>query len=466
MDIFRQSQLSHKFTLERRYEQGPRGNVWLVTTKDDGAKQFLLRMYKVASYDNGVNPVVLRQSQGASLCTPYLVHMEDMEYVFTCNSLQQVKCQTGHILILSEMLEAVTYTDVPDTWVSSVLHALEYLHRHCYVHRRLTFDSLFRNGPYVKLGDFADVLVSNAPMTNGRKVFNHPYQAPEVLVNYEHYTAAADMWSFGVMLYQWIYQEHPFCDACAGGWLSPGTEDPGTVLTNIFNKLGTPDTKWRETYTRTSETTYAPVVACELKFPASDHSARARYEPLIKACLKIDPKARISALNALKMLALSPGKECKGKSVGFKPSIGPKGPLREQRRILIHRVGDEVQAGRVNLELAALALHTFDRVSSVFRTDLLEGRSSHGEIDADMFVNLYITCYGLATKLMHDVNSTADVFTPISEILRGALTPEIRISILYMERIIINHLRYDFQVEKISCKLTSALRKMLRIKRL
>ena len=93
-------------------------------------------------------------------------------------------------------------------YLANIVHFLEYLHERDIMHRDLKPENIMvmENG-YLKLIDFG-----TAKVISGRtytRVGTAWYMAPEVIQN-KGYGAAADLWSVGVMLYEFVCGRVPF----------------------------------------------------------------------------------------------------------------------------------------------------------------------------------------------------------------------------------------------------------------
>jgi len=114
---------------------------------------------------------------------------------------------------------------VPDAtfYLAIIVQFLEYLHERDIVHRDLKPENIMvTESGYLKLIDFG-----TAKVIHGRthtRVGTAWYMAPEVIEN-KGYGAAADLWSVGVMLYEFVCGRVPFGEE---------EEDPYIVLKNVL----------------------------------------------------------------------------------------------------------------------------------------------------------------------------------------------------------------------------------------
>ncbi|OQR92358.1 protein kinase [Achlya hypogyna] len=99
-----------------------------------------------------------------------------------------------------------------------VAKAVEYLHAKGFVHRDIKLSNvLLSRNFYIKLGDFGIARVANTTMTS--RVGTDGYMAPEV-VKGGHYSTAADIYSFGVLMTKLFAQMPPWCQELADACMS------------------------------------------------------------------------------------------------------------------------------------------------------------------------------------------------------------------------------------------------------
>ena len=93
-----------------------------------------------------------------------------------------------------------------------MLCALNYLHKHRLIHGNLNPSNvLFLKGAILKLTNFS---LSTRELQLKKQIKKDiqalSYEAPEILLGLDFYSSAIDIWSFGVILYQMIFEKLPF----------------------------------------------------------------------------------------------------------------------------------------------------------------------------------------------------------------------------------------------------------------
>ncbi|CAC5393867.1 TSSK [Mytilus coruscus] len=93
-----------------------------------------------------------------------------------------------------------------------IVKAVEYCHSIGIAHNDIKLENVLLSNGCVKLADFgfakSSVIVAESEEFCGTL----PYAAPEVIMEMEHNTMKADMWSMGVMLYVMLFGAFPFSD--------------------------------------------------------------------------------------------------------------------------------------------------------------------------------------------------------------------------------------------------------------
>ena len=117
-------------------------------------------------------------------------------------------------------------------WVGQLASALRHLHDNRVLHRDLKTQNIFLTlDQQIKLGDFGVSRVMSAATAMVDTMVGTPYyMAPEVLQS-APYAEPADLWAFGVILYEVITLEKPFADANLGALVHHiATRDADTTL--------------------------------------------------------------------------------------------------------------------------------------------------------------------------------------------------------------------------------------------
>ena len=246
-------------------------------------RDFALRVYDVTYRADtyGIDPYVLRQSQGLSLQHPNLLTFYDIELLFgtECRDVVTPECQTAYLLLLTELASGnlkdwlevrrkrAPYGKLLQLACDTV-RGVAFLHAHGFVHRRLHPGNILLvetpadpskqnqgDNRTAKLGDFQD-LASYCPKALPLRDEHSPYTSPELLYGYSTYSPSSDMWSVGIVLFELLLGlgRTPFLDAAHDTrWFKSNQRK--YVLSRIFQWLGTPDKAWRETYAGETDAT-------------------------------------------------------------------------------------------------------------------------------------------------------------------------------------------------------------------
>jgi len=495
MEIFEHSRLSKNRKIVEEIKGGSRGQLYEVvdespatrkkSCKNARCRDFALRIYDADStlQSHGLSPNLLKQTQGLILKHPNLLELHDVDMVFACSNFAKDGCQRAHLLMLTElasgnlhhwleMFRAKTSPEYTIHLMNDILQGIAFLHRNQYVHRRINPCNIMmveKDAPdhfRAKLGDFQDVSVffqsdSDEPLP----VSGHQstYTAPEILMGYEHYLPAADMWSFGVVMFEMIFGKDttPFFNHERDtSWFGPPQKS--RVVDNIFSWLGTPTREWRETYTHEAETrrkaipgrTVKQVIIAEAETRQHGFKDKTFHllMDLIDSCLRIDPEKRITALHALKHplfqkfhMGLTRGQDIKMPAV---PST-PRGTFAEIRRDMLRTAARDIEGGYMYYYPTLMAINLFDRSHEFFTQDIYED-SADGSINTALVYNLYCTCYLMAVKLMIELpRPVHDLFQHVKGIVCGN-TDSNRLTMLFMERTIATRLKFRFFVNEVA----------------
>ncbi|CAB3405897.1 unnamed protein product [Caenorhabditis bovis] len=174
--------------------------------------------------------------------------------------------------------------------IYQVLRGLKYIHSAGIIHRDLKPSNIAVNERCeVKILDFGLARAADAEMTG--YVATRWYRAPEIMLNWMHYTQTVDVWSVGCILAELV----------SGRPLFPG-DDHIDQLTRIMNLVGTPSedfwSKIQSEEARNYIKNRPPLPRQDLSiiFPFSSPDAI----DLLERMLVLDPDKRISVDDALR----------------------------------------------------------------------------------------------------------------------------------------------------------------------
>lgn len=493
-NVFAASRFSKHLRVVDRIDTGERqrGHLYEVVTQDNiGAgksgrscrtkrcRDFALRVYDIrySGESHGLDPFMLRQSQGLGLNHPNLLKFYDIDLVFQsdCKDVVSPECSHATMLILMELASGnlrhwmnvrrrkASIDDVARLGFD-MLNGLAYLHHRGFVHRRMHPSNVMMvevNGQgdhddmTAKIGDFQDLATyehTALPILDEHS----PYTAPEILLGHEVFMPESDIWSVGVILFEMLVgvNRTPFMDSVdsqrGSRWFRSSPRK--YVLSRIFQWLGTPTREWREKYTRSSD------VAMDANEPRSFRAGLAEFFPefkvtrkeeplmdLIERCLTMNPEDRISAVEALRHPAFRECLACRATKLGeevivdrISPSI-PKGLWYDIRTDIIGNVEKDVQGGFMPYYAALMAIYIFDQCPKIF-AHLCESWSS------EFVYSVFCACYLLGLKLTADLPTPPpDLFEMSKGIVCGASEAN-RVNILFLERAIVAGIKFRFDV--------------------
>lgn len=314
----------------------------------DGKK--MLRVYDASSQISargGISAQLLRSMDVLTLRHPNLLRVTSVE-------LHQSKL----CLVMERADATLADADLKEAWplvkrmIVDVLQALSFLHQQGFVHRRLQPSNILLFRRTAKLGDFQDLCVFYPGQPRTPLPFpadETPFVAPELLAGHPECSPATDMWSLGVILHWLLYDRTlPFVGL-------------NETLTPLFDLLGTPSRRWRETYLTSADITEPPRVARPFDTPGTDDPDALLLWELMKRCLLIEPDDRISAPAALVVLGSKevPGRCLRGPAI---PSCLPGITEQTVRREMVLHVARDVELGVFTYHAALMGIILYDRV--------------------------------------------------------------------------------------------------------
>jgi len=170
-----------------------------------------------------------------------------------------------------------------------MLRGVKYVHSANVIHRDLKPSNILVNENCdLKICDFGLARISDIEMTG--YVSTRYYRAPEIMLTWQHYDKAVDIWSIGCI----------FAEMLIGKPLFPG-KDHINQFSLICDLLGTPSDQLMKTICSENTLKYVQSlprrqkVPFNVKFPNVDPVAL----DLLEKMLCFDPQSRITAIDAL-----------------------------------------------------------------------------------------------------------------------------------------------------------------------
>lgn len=468
------------------------GNTRRTPCRTQRCRDFALRVYdvKYSGETYGLDPYMLRQTQGMRLQHPRLLGIYDTDLVFdaACQDVVTPSCHKAYMLMLMELASgnlehwlavrrARASLDEVIRLAFDVLNGLAFLHHQGFVHRRLhprnimlveerPASSSSSSPPLkadvervvAKIGDFQD-MASYAQSALPLRDEHTPYTSPEVLVGYERYSPASDMWSFGVVLCEMLMGagRTPFADTNSDTrWFRSSQRK--YVLSRIFEWLGTPSLSWRETYMRQKDVPWDAADTSTLAarwadiFP--DHPLTARERPLldlIDNCLQLDPAARLTAFAALRHPLFAHLPPIPSPShTPLRPdakAVIPRGPWSDLRYDILQHAQHDVESGIMQYHPTLMALYIFDRCPTLFATELHQGTL---KTTPEWVYSCFCAAYLIALKMLVDLpDPLPDLFAMTKGVVCGASESN-RLNVLFLERSIVQRLQCHFGTQDIA----------------
>ncbi|XP_051863992.1 mitogen-activated protein kinase kinase kinase 7-like isoform X11 [Drosophila albomicans] len=142
-----------------------------------------------------------------NIATLFGVSLNDSNNI--CMVVEYAKCRTLYHLLHCRKYKRILFREKLN-WMQQCAKGLEYLHGKNIIHRSLTTRSLllFDNCRKLKIADFGKM----NEVEIIRTVFMCCYLAPEVCMGKKNFTEKSDVFSFGIIFWEVIQREKPFCD--------------------------------------------------------------------------------------------------------------------------------------------------------------------------------------------------------------------------------------------------------------
>jgi len=173
--------------------------------------------------------------------------------------------------------------------IYQILRGLKYIHSANIIHRDLKPSNIAVNEDCeLKILDFGLARAADDEMTG--YVATRWYRAPEIMLNWMHYTQTVDIWSVGCIM----------AELLTGTPLFPGF-DHIDQLNRILNLVGSPSQEMMDKMTSDSAKTYILNLPNQPRKDFSVHFAGANplAVSLMEQMLELDPDTRVDAVKAL-----------------------------------------------------------------------------------------------------------------------------------------------------------------------
>ncbi|XP_054168085.1 cyclin-dependent kinase 14-like isoform X2 [Oppia nitens] len=176
-----------------------------------------------------------------------------------------------------------------------LFRGLSYCHERRILHRDLKPQNLLISEiGELKLADFGLARAKSIPShTYSHEVVTLWYRPPDVLLGSRNYSTSLDIWGVGCI----------FIEMVCGGPTFPGVRDPSDQLDKIWRVLGTPSNDYWDTFDSLPNHKKGHNITYKSQPLSQAFSALLSVtfgEELAEMCLKLEPKFRISAKDALK----------------------------------------------------------------------------------------------------------------------------------------------------------------------
>lgn len=249
-------------------------------------KQVAIKKIKTTNIAFGIEMSSIREIKALKkIKSPYVLHLFD---IFIHNNAMHIileYIETNLEVIIKNKKIILMPSDIK-SWLLMILKGLYAIHRKFVIHRDIKPNNILidRFG-IVKIADFGLAREIDYNMTP--TVVTRWYRAPELLFNSKMYTFGVDMWAVGCVFAELFLRVPLF-----------GGESDFHQLELIFQVLGNPEKSWKQCETLNGYVKYKESVPIDFATIFTGCSEDAL--DLLKKMLMLDPKKRITCLNALK----------------------------------------------------------------------------------------------------------------------------------------------------------------------
>lgn len=227
---FRRKDFIPGYEIQRRLGGGAFGDVYKATKQSIG-KTYAIKFLKVEEGQEGVVERELAQvGHFAELDHPNLVTIEDMGVVMGVPYL--IMGYAGDQTLAKRLKQGPLTEEEASLIFHQIARGVQRLHEKRLVHFDLKPGNIFLQGKRARVGDYGLAKFfdqGNQSLSMGRGTPH--YMAPEILHGRADHTA--DIYSFGVMLYESLLGRKPFHDPDGDGLILRQPHDPLPDVTGV-----------------------------------------------------------------------------------------------------------------------------------------------------------------------------------------------------------------------------------------
>lgn len=411
-ELLTHSSIGKDWKVDQALTGSKRGRLYRI--KSGKHSKRIMRIYDATNQisDQGIQASLLRQSTALTLKHPQLLDIHHMELIpfRTLHYIMLVMEEaTSDLKTLIQTNHHILPPKEKATHLYHILQGLHFIHSNDMVHRKVNpHNILLDKTNNVKCGDFQDMSIYShtkgkhaALSLTGEQL---PYTSPELLLGHNTHESSSDIWSFGIIMHEYLTGDVPFTsDNVSSWWSSESKVDPDKILTQVFNRLGTLDIS-----EAINTFDYVPQTKQSFKHGFKDNQSLYGFSPkqwnaaidLMDKCLRLKSKRRITALEALnhpffQMFGFK-GTIKKGRSL--KPPVSPKLTKNELalnlRSQWIKQGISDIKLGHTDFHIVALCTFLFD-----FCLHLFPDYDTVSDIHS-----IWCACFLISTKLLGDVS--------------------------------------------------------------
>lgn len=282
--------ISNKYEKHQKLGEGTYGAVF--RAQNTQTKEFVaFKIVRMDQEDDGIPSSSLREISILQIVN----HINIIKLI-------EVLCEEGHITMVFEYMEKdlrwyleqrnrIISLELMRSYFFQLLCGVYYLHQNGIIHRDIRPDNLLINqSGLLKIGDFGNARICQAPLSTNEGNESKWYHAPELLFSNYTYDFPSDIWSVGCTMAQ-VVRRYPLFTG----------DSQIDQMNKIVQILGKPDkSEWPE---------FDSLLSPNFSLPSDPAPNFASCFPpetdpdlldLLKKLLEMNPKRRITAEDALK----------------------------------------------------------------------------------------------------------------------------------------------------------------------